>query len=515
MNRIKFYSICVLIVTILLSSISWAEKTELTREEKQWLSEHKIIKIAPDPYFPPIEHIDKDGNYIGISAEFMKIIENELGIEFQVIHCKDWEEVLQKAKNREVDMLPAAAQTPQREKYMLFSTPYLEFPGVIISTKDSEDIKTTEQLYDKTVAIVSGYVWEDFFSLHHPQINVIPVNSLTEGLRKVSTGIVDAMIGTLPVVLYYIEKEGITNLRVTGETGYYTKLSILTRKDWPLLNSIMKKTLQEIPDKKKKVILQKWISIERKPIFERRIFWIILISILALSMVVVSVIYTWNVILKKQVTQKTQELKEDIIKRKQAEEKIKKTMDTTIDTMSKMIEAKDPYTAGHQHRVCQLAVRIARELNLSEDKIEGIRIASLIHDIGKIGLPAEILSKPTKLNDVEYSLIRNHSQMGYDILKSIDFSYSIAEIVLQHHERINGSGYPRGLKGDEILIEAKIMAVADVVEAMSSHRPYRPALGVEKALEEISQNKGILYDPEIVDICLKLFKEKEFKFELQ
>ena len=353
MNRIKYYSICVLIVTILFSSISWAwaEKTELTLEEKQWLSEHKIIKIAPDPYFPPIEQIDKDGNYIGIAAEFMKIIESELGIEFQVIHCKDWDEVLQKAKNREVDMLPAAAQTPQRGKYMLFSSPYLEFPGVIINTKDSGDIKSTEQLYDKSVAIVSGYVWEDFFSLHHPQINVIPVNSLTEGLRKVSIGAVDTMIGTLPVVIYYIEKEGITNLHVAGETGYYTRLSILTRKDWSLLNSIMNKTLREIPDKKKKAILQKWISIERKPIFERRIFWIILILILALSMVIVSIIYTWNVILKKQVEQKTQELKEDITQRIQVEKRLKKSMDAVIDTMSRIIEAKDPYTSGHQRRV--------------------------------------------------------------------------------------------------------------------------------------------------------------------
>jgi len=515
MNRIKYYSVCLLIIIILFSSISWAwaEKTELTLEEKQWLSEHKIIKIAPDPYFPPIEQIDKDGNYTGIAAEFMKIIKSELGIEFQVIHCKDWEEVLQKAKNREVDMLSAAAQTPQRGKYMLFSSPYLEFPGVIINTKDSGDIKSIEQLYDKTVAIVSGYVWEDFFRLHHPQINVIPVNSLTEGLRKVSTGDVDIMIGTLPVVLYYIEKEGITNLHVAGETGYYTKLSILTRKDWPLLNSIMNKTLQKIPDKKKNAILQNWISIERKPIFERREFWIILISILALSMVVVSVIYTWNRTLKKQVEQKTQELKEDIIKRKQAEEKLKKTMNATIETMSKIIEAKDPYTAGHQHRVSLLATAIAKELNLSPDKIEGIRIASLIHDIGKIGIPTEILTKPSRLTDIEFSLIKGHSQIGHDILKSIDFSYPVAEIVLQHHEKLDGSGYPNKLKGDKILLEAKIICVADVVEAMSSHRPYRPALGIDVALEEIIQNKGILYDPEVVDTCLKLFKEKGFKFE--
>ena len=203
----------------------------------------------------------------------------------------------------------------------------------------------------------------------------------------------------------------------------------------------------------------------------------------------------------------------DITEHKQAEKRLKKTIDATIDTMSKIIEAKDPYTAGHQHRVCQLAIRIAQELNLPKDKIEGIRIASLIHDIGKIGLPTEILSKPTTLTDIEFSLIKNHSQIGYDILKSIDFAYPIAQIVLQHHERLNGSGYPNNLKGDEIILEAKIIGVADVVEAMSSFRPYRPALGTDKALEEITQNKGTLYDLEVVDACLKLFKEKEFKFE--
>jgi len=185
----------------------------------------------------------------------------------------------------------------------------------------------------------------------------------------------------------------------------------------------------------------------------------------------------------------------------------------TIETVSKIIEVKDPYTAGHQQRVSQLTTTIAKELNLPPDKIEGIRIASLIHDIGKIGLPAEILSKPTKLTDIEFSLIKGHSQIGYDILKTIDFSYPIANIVLQHHERLNGSGYPNKLKGNEVLLEARILGVADVVEAMSSHRPYRPSLGIDAALEEISQNKGILYDSEVVDICLELFKEKGFKFK--
>jgi len=197
----------------------------------------------------------------------------------------------------------------------------------------------------------------------------------------------------------------------------------------------------------------------------------------------------------------------------QSYQKTKRAMDATIETMSKIVEAKDPYTAGHQRRVSQLATAITKELNFSKDKIEGMRIASLIHDIGKIGLPTEILSKPTKLSDIEFSLIKEHPQIGYNILKFIDFSYPVARIVLQHHERLNGSGYPNHLKGDKIFLESRILGVADVVEAMSSHRPYRPALGIDAALEEITQNRGILYDPEVVDACLKLFKEKGFKFD--
>jgi len=209
------------------------------------------------------------------------------------------------------------------------------------------------------------------------------------------------------------------------------------------------------------------------------------------------------------------EKKDELSEKKlqQSYQKLEMAMNAIIETMSKIVEAKDPYTAGHQQRVSQLATAIAKELNLSEDKIEGIRIASLIHDIGKIGLPTEILSKPTKLSDLEFRLIKEHPRIGYDILKSIDFSYPVAEIVLQHHERLNGSGYPNHLKGDQIFPEARILGVADVVEAMSSYRPYRPALGIDKALEEITQNRGILYDPEVVDICLKLFKKKRFKFE--
>jgi len=210
----------------------------------------------------------------------------------------------------------------------------------------------------------------------------------------------------------------------------------------------------------------------------------------------------------------------NITRRKTAERELKESWDRlsrafegVIQAMSATVEMRDPYTAGHQRRVSKLACAIAREIGLPEAQIEGIRMAGEIHDIGKIYVPAEILSKPGKLTDIEFTIIKTHAQVGYDILKNIEFPWPIADIVVQHHERLDGSGYPAGLKGGAILPEANIIIVADVVEAMSSHRPYRPAHGIDKALAEITQNKGVLYDAAVVDQCIRLFKKKGFSFE--
>ena len=209
----------------------------------------------------------------------------------------------------------------------------------------------------------------------------------------------------------------------------------------------------------------------------------------------------------------------DITERKLAEAKLKRTLDrlrkavgTTIQVLVSAVESRDTYTSGHQSRSADLACVIAKEIGLDQDKIEGIHMAGIIHDIGKLSIPAEILSKPTKLTELQFSLIKEHSRSGYEILKDVESPWPLAEIVYQHHERINGSGYPRNLKGDEILMESRILAVADVVEAMASHRPYRPTLGIEAALEEIEKNKGILYDNTVADACLKLFREKGYQF---
>ena len=213
-------------------------------------------------------------------------------------------------------------------------------------------------------------------------------------------------------------------------------------------------------------------------------------------------------------------LTRDITERKRAEEELEKTVEslkkavgTTIQVMVSVIEVRDPYTAGHQLRVAGLASAIATEMGLSQETIEAIHMAGPIHDIGKLSIPSEILSKPKKLSELEFSLIKAHSKQGYIILKDVESPWPLAEIVYQHHERMDGSGYPRNLKGDDILMEARILAVADVVESMASHRPYRPSLGIEAALNEIEKNRGIYYDNVVADVCLRLFREKGYKLE--
>jgi len=188
-------------------------------------------------------------------------------------------------------------------------------------------------------------------------------------------------------------------------------------------------------------------------------------------------------------------------------------MEGIIHTLSLIVETRDPYTAGHQRRVAELACAIAREMDLSEWQIEGVRITGLLHDVGKIAVPAEILSKPGPISENEFCIVKSHPEVGYEILIGIEFPSLVTKAILQHHERLDGSGYPLGLSRQEVILEARILGVADVIEATASHRPYRPAFGLESALQEISKESGILYDTDVVDVCLTLFHRRGFEFQ--
>ncbi|MDD5258783.1 MAG: PAS domain S-box protein [bacterium] len=193
--------------------------------------------------------------------------------------------------------------------------------------------------------------------------------------------------------------------------------------------------------------------------------------------------------------------------------KLQRTLEGTANALATALEKRDPYTAGHEKRVAKLACAIAEEMGLSKDTVAGIKVTAFLHDIGKIVVPAEILSKPSRLNEFEYSIVKTHPEVGYEILKELEFPWPVAQVILQHHERLNGTGYPKGLNGESIIKEARIMAVADVTEAMCSHRPYRPSLGIQKALDELKQHAGTLYDPAVVDACITVFTKRDFKFD--
>lgn len=209
--------------------------------------------------------------------------------------------------------------------------------------------------------------------------------------------------------------------------------------------------------------------------------------------------------LEKTVADRTAELRH-------RETQLKKALVGIVDVVATIVEKRDPYTAGHEQRVASLAKAIAQELGLGSREIEGLHMAAIIHDLGKVAIPNELLSKPGRLTDLEFQFIQTHVQVGYDILHRMEFPWPMARLVHQHHERLDGSGYPQGLKDGEIVLEARILGVADVVEAMSSHRPYRPALGIDTALEEITRNRGTLYDTDVVEVCYNLFKEGRFTF---
>ncbi len=197
----------------------------------------------------------------------------------------------------------------------------------------------------------------------------------------------------------------------------------------------------------------------------------------------------------------------------QRTEHLRRILEQTVFALGSALEIRDPYTAGHQRRVTELSLAIGNRLGLSEEQLEGLRIAGLLHDIGKLRIPAEILAKPTRLSKVEFDIIKTHSAAGHEIVHRIEFPWPVADIVRQHHERLDGSGYPDGIAGEKILLEARVLAVADVVEAMATHRPYRPALGIELALEALRKDRGVAFDAEVVDACIHLFQEAEFGWE--
>ncbi|MCX5850821.1 MAG: PAS domain S-box protein [Deltaproteobacteria bacterium] len=316
----------------------------LTDKEKQWLDAHPVITIAPDPSFAPVEFFDENGIYRGLAADYVSLIEKTLGFKFVVVQCKTWEEALQKVRLRHVDALPASAQSPERSGYLLFTEHHIEMPSVIITRKQAENDLALEDLQGMRVSMVQSYAWREVMATDYPDIEIDLVPDVTTGLKKVSFGMSDAMVVSLPVAIYYIEKEGITNLRVAGETGYMTRLSFAVRADWPELHDIMNKTLAALPARDVKVITRNWMELEhshsliRKEVVTGLIAGIIVIAVMVLGVAL------WNLSLRRKVDGRTDELKKELAERYRAEEALRRSEQKfrdLVETLPDVVYATD------------------------------------------------------------------------------------------------------------------------------------------------------------------------------
>jgi diguanylate cyclase (GGDEF)-like protein/PAS domain S-box-containing protein len=292
----------------------------LTAAEQAWLARHPVIRLAPDPDFPPIEFIDSKGRYRGIAADYAALVEQRLGIKFTLVHLKSWEEVLEQARRREVDMFGAASESPQRAKYMTFTKPHIQLPGVIIINKDAAGGADLHDFMSRKVGVVSGYIWQDLINNDHPALQLQPVPDLRTGLKRVSFGDMDAMVANLATASWYLQREGITNLRVAAETGYFGKYAFATRKDWPELNAILEKALADITPEEHERILGKWIHLESGPAWLNRSALSGLAAFLVLLLLAILAIMIWNRSLKTQVQQRTIDLEAQLEQRRQAEQ---------------------------------------------------------------------------------------------------------------------------------------------------------------------------------------------------
>jgi len=279
---------------------------KLSQKEQAWLKEHPVIRLSPDPDFLPIEFINESGNYMGIAADYTKLLEKLIGIKFKVLTFKNWDEVLERTKNKEADMWGAATPTPQRLEYMSFTKPYIEMPAVIIVRNSADTNLTLDDLEGMKVGVNSGYGIHDYLMNNYPNLTLDPVPNVTAGLNKVSFGMIDVMVVNIAMASHYIEKAGLTNLRVAGESGFNYKWAFATRKDWPELNSILDKALSKISTDQRKAIYRKWVSLDHN-IWARIKNILIGIAVVLLIGGVITILY-WNRSLKIQVQKRTQEI---------------------------------------------------------------------------------------------------------------------------------------------------------------------------------------------------------------
>lgn len=623
------------------------EKIFLTAEEKIWLDEHKDeIKIGYTIDYPPVEFLN-NGKYVGISADYFKLLEQKLGIQIQMVQFDNFDELIRQTQNRELTGITAATKTPKRSEYLDFTIPYIDNPNVIITRKNFSGNLTFEKLANTSmdILVIEGYDIIEFLNEKFPKLEYRTVKSPSEGMRMVAFGEADAMIIEVMSASATIERDNISNLIVNVETPYDSSLSIATRNDWPILSRIFNKGIAQITDHERKVIDQKWMSLQQKSIFQNTYFWIALLGFVLLLIIIIIVILAWNSSLQLAVKEKTQALEEstkelmfktyhdeltglynraymaellrqleqenplpfsiivadlnglkitndafghetgdqmlirvseiikgnikpnhaacriggdeivvlmpstaereciDIVRNiknatltakedpikplvalgcattddghnsfsilfKLAEDKMyankvtdsERNYDMIINSIKKNLYKTKYESQDHYERLITMCRQMGKTLNLDKNDIENLSLLAELHDIGKVGLEKELLLRAGPLTIEEWQSVKRHPELGFKIVSASTKLSHIGKGILAHHEHWNGSGYPQGLKGEEIPFIARLFSVVEAYDVMTHEKSYKPIYTKERAIKELKDNSGTQFDPNLVEL---------------
>jgi len=485
-----FIAVILLANTILTgTSVSSADEVE---------KQGRIVRVGIYENRPKV-FTDDNGQARGLFIDLFAEMAKKEGWKPEYIPCQ-WSDCLQALKDGRIDLMPDVAYSRKRDKHFDFHRVPVADSWSRLYSSHGQPIHSMSELNGKRVALLQGSIQQTEFALMMHgfgfDVTMVPTESYKESFRLAQSGEVDAAVANHFFGDYFHREYDLIKTPIVFQMSQLFFATANGRHP-DLLKAIDRhlKTWRREPNSTYYMALAKCMGKPPVRFVPEYIAWII--GVIAGLLVLAGGMIT---VLRREVRKRTKHLVERTAELNDA-------LHGTIAAMSLTVEKRDPYTAGHHIRVAKLAKALARRLGLAEEKIEGIYLAGAIHDIGKISIPSEILTKRAKLSAEDISLIRKHPLIGYEILKSIKFSWPIAQIVYQHHERMDGSGYPQGLTGDEILLEARILAVADVVETMTLLRPYRKALGIQAALKEIAKHKGVLYDASVVDTCEKYFRD--------
>jgi PAS domain S-box-containing protein len=382
-----------LFLSAVLILVAWSFSKEnaeiLSTKERAWLAAHPVIRFAPDPDFPPVEYFDLEGRYKGMTADYLELLEKKLGIRFKIVHLRDWSEIISKAKQRQIDMF-AATSTPQRNGYLLFSSPYVELPAAIITREKVKKSLTMENLSGMKVSVVSGYATHDFLANNYPGLNLDVVPNVQTGLRKVSFGLSDVFVENLATASYYIEKEGIANLRFAGESGSLYRMSFASRKDWPELNHILEKGLSQINQDKRIEIWKKWIPLEPRTLFSNKKFQTAILAAFGGAVLFIAGIIAWNRALSRQVRRRTGQLEKELAERRQTENALRES-----EEKFRVLAETSP--AGiflyQGERIVYVNAAVSRFLGYTEQECLQMKFWDWVHDDFKLLVKERGLAK--------------------------------------------------------------------------------------------------------------------------